>query len=117
MLQSALPQASPYTALAILHSCCVRDACQVREPRLLAIGTSDITRRLMDMRIAQGLENTNVLQLVVAQPSLLLQPDLRVSREETSAERLQVGRSPLRAFLFLSVVWLLVSIHVCTVCG
>ncbi|GAB4821396.1 hypothetical protein N2152v2_008442 [Parachlorella kessleri] len=61
----------------------------MREPALLSADFRSIMRRLLDMRVSEGAEGVDVGKLCEAQPALLLQQGVQVSREETPQERLQ----------------------------
>ncbi|EFN53095.1 hypothetical protein CHLNCDRAFT_137419 [Chlorella variabilis] len=67
----------------------------VREPRLLSADFRSIMQRMFDMKVAEGSEGLDVLQLVAQQPALLLQEGAGVSADETAAERLQAWQHGL----------------------
>ncbi|KAI3424841.1 hypothetical protein D9Q98_008227 [Chlorella vulgaris] len=67
----------------------------VREPRLLSADFRSIMQRLLDMKVADGSEGLDLLQLLEQQPALLLQQSADVSSDETAEERLQAWQHGL----------------------
>ncbi|KAK9812685.1 hypothetical protein WJX72_001950 [[Myrmecia] bisecta] len=64
----------------------------VREPRLISADLGRITRRLVDMKMASLGQSVDVVKVVEAQPSLLLQAEPERDDQETAADRVEAWK-------------------------